>query len=244
MDDNLLSQFFSLFNRLVFQVDLFPRNGFNIFKCQVTALTVEVSPHRLGRACRAEMCGKFPGEQKIIQWAEILLAQKTDPGPKPPLFGTRKLNIAKLLTTTKLPGLKEPAQPLRKYMGRGGLVTIFTDTTCPFSDQAMGDLPDVAPTLATHGIKTVVINLSDAEPAVREYYQKRSMPTPVLYDTTAATKNLWNVQSVPTVMLIDTKAKLRYSGKAIWAQLATKAESALTLKPGSLKFAAKGTGFG
>ena len=211
-----------------------------------TALDAKVIPTFLlmDKFQRVRYRGRFPGELKIIQWTEVLLAAKTDPGPKPPLFGTRKLDIAKLLTTTRLPGLKKPAQPLKKYIGRGGLVAIFTDTTCPFSDQAMADLPDVAPILATHGIKTVVINLDDAEPAVRKYYQKRRMPAPVLYDTTPATKNLWNVQSVPTVMYIDAGGKLRYNGKAIWAHVALVTEKSLTLKPGSLKFTPKGTGFG
>ena len=193
---------------------------------------------------RVRYRGRFPGEQKVIEWAEVLLAEKTDPGPKPPRFGTRKLDIPRLLAATKLPSLHGPVQPLQKYMGRGGLVAVFTDTRCPYSAQAVGDLPDVARVLKTHGINTVMINIDDPESAVRKYSAKHRVPTPVLYDATAATKNLWNVQSVPTVVYIDAKDKLRYNGKAVWAHLALIAERTLALQPGALKFTPKGTGFG
>jgi len=193
---------------------------------------------------RVRYRGRFPGDGRIIQWAEVLLAEKADPGPKPPLFGAKTLDIPRLLAATKLPGLRKPAGPLGQYMGRGGLLAIFTDTSCPFSATAVGDLPDVAPVLAAHGINTVVINLGDPEPAVWKYFAKRRVPAPVLYDTTATTKNLWNIQSVPTVVLIDAGRKLRYNGKAVWAHVALVTERALALQPGTLKFIPKGTGFG
>jgi len=44
--------------------------------------------------------------------------------------------------------------PLSRYMGPHGLLVVFVDTSCPFAGTAIGDMPNVAATLAGAGFPT------------------------------------------------------------------------------------------
>ena len=95
------------------------------------------------------------------------IADSAPPGADP--------KISSLLRHTKLPGLpSEKAQPLTRYMGKSGLLLVFVDTSCPYSNKAMKDLPVVAPALAAHNIPTVLINLDDGIDKVRTHYAEQN----------------------------------------------------------------------
>lgn len=193
---------------------------------------------------RGRYRGRLPHEEKLEEWTEALLAERADLGPDVPLFGASELDVPKLLAATKLPDLKGAVKSLREYMGPRGLLITFVDTTCPFSEIAVGDMPIVTGALARHRITTVLVNLDDEEEDVRHYFAKHRAATPILFDVTTTTKNLWNVQSVPTVALVDTDGKLLYMGKAVWRDIAVAGEKMLSLPTGSIKFSATGTEYG
>ena len=163
--------------------------------------------------------------------------QQSPPGADPRISG--------LLRQTQLPGLpSQNAQPLTRYMGKSGLLLVFVDSTCPFSQQAMKDLPVVAPALAAYNIPTVLISLDDGVAEVRSHYADQVFGVPILYDVTTATKLHWNIQSVPTVVFISANQQNPYNGTAVWKNLASAIETNLNLPAASIHLDAKGTGFG
>jgi len=189
--------------------------------------------------------GKFPPVRRLAEWVSAMLAETKDAGPDAPQFGQAQLDYPSLLAGTKLPALTGgPVKPLGQYAGRKGLLAVFVDTHCPFSEIAVGNMPGVGNKLARQGIACVLVNLDDPEPAVRNYYAKHKADSPVLFDATPATKNLWAVTSVPTVIFLDAKGGLLYRGKALWDRVAAAGEKGLGLPPGTLKFQEEGTGFG
>ncbi len=187
--------------------------------------------------------GRYPGQQ-LASWAKALLEEQKDPGPGVAMLGAVELDVPRLLAETKLPDLKDTVKPLGDYLGPGGLLVLFVDARCPFSAAGIKDMPTVSEELLRHKINSVVINSDDARQAVQEYYAKHQTGTPVLYDVAAATRDRWNVQAVPTAVLLSADRKLLYHGRAVWGDLGAAAEKALGFAPGTVKFAAQGTGFG
>lgn len=153
------------------------------------------------------------------------------------------LDIGKLLAT-RLPDLKGNIKPLGDYMGGGGLIVLFVDTTCPFSAIAIGDAPAVSKALASQKIALVLLNTDDDQEDVQRFYAKNNPKSPVVYDTTAATRDLCNVKSVPIALFITPEKKIGYQGKAVWATMATAIEVARGLPAGTINIATPGTGFG
>ncbi len=186
--------------------------------------------------------GKFPAET-LDEWVEAMAAETADPGPKAALFGVTKLDGARLLAATRLPELKGPIKPLADYAGPDGVVLVFIDTACPFSSEAMNDIPSVAKTLAERDVPLVAVNLDDVESEVREFYKTRDLGVPVVFDVTTSTKLTWGVQSVPTVVYVDGEGAVLYNGKALWADLAA-AMGPARPEAKTIKFQMPGTGFG
>jgi hypothetical protein len=198
----------------------------------------------VGKFGRIRYHGRFP-EGNLADWVALLAAEAADPGAGVPLFGTVTLDIPRLLAGTKLPGVGGvPARPLETRLGAGGLMVVFVDTSCPFAAQAMRDVPGVARTLAGRKIPVVLINIEDDRETVETFFRKRKPAVPVLYDVSPATKEQWNLASVPTVVLISRGRRLLYNGPALWEKVARAVEKDHGLRVGSLKFGAKGTGFG
>ncbi|MDP6542693.1 MAG: TlpA family protein disulfide reductase [Phycisphaerae bacterium] len=187
--------------------------------------------------------GGFPKE-KLGDWSEMLLAEKTDPGPNTPRLGVKVLNGQELLTSTKLPELGGEAKPLADYLGPGGGMLVFADASCPYSGKAIRDLPGVSRILKKAMVATVVVNITDAEEKVKAYYAKQKLPVPVVYDVGSAVRINWDIQSVPTIIFFDAQGRIAYNGPAVWSDVGRAGEMALGLPAGSLKFRAKGTRFG
>ena len=158
------------------------------------------------------------------------------------MFGQRAIDSALLLGKTLLPDLGGTSKALGEYKGKSGLLIVFVDTTCPFSAQAMKDLPAVMGTMAAQGVSSVLVNLDDKKDLVQKFYTDHPQTSPVVYDVTTGTKNLWGVGSVPTVMLVDAGGQLAYNGPAIWSDLGKAAEKSLNLAEGTIKFGVQGTG--
>lgn len=188
--------------------------------------------------------GPMPDPAQLDDWADTLGREASDPGPQAPLFGVASLDVPKLLAETKLPDLAGAVKPLGEYKGKGGLVAVFVDTTCPFSGEAIGDMPKVIAAVAKHDVPTLLVNLADPAATVKEFYAKRTAAGPLVFDTTKATQAAWKIDSVPTVFLFDASGNVIYRGKAVWKDVATAAESMLKLTAGSLKIGAAGTEFG
>lgn len=197
----------------------------------------------VGKFGRVRYRGNYP-HRRLGEYVEILTAETTDPGPDVGIFGTVAVDAPKLLAKTSLPDLGGAVKSLKDYKGAGGLLMVFVDTTCPFSGEAIGNIPKIAGRLAGYKVPTVLVNLDDAEQAVRAFYKGRTPGAPVVYDVTTDTKLKWNIQFVPTVIFIDSADGVSYNGKAVWADLAAAAEKSLKLPAGTLGFKAKGTGFG
>jgi len=187
--------------------------------------------------------GGFPKEN-LGDWTEMLLAEKTDPGPDTPRLGVKTLDGQELLASTKLPELGGDTKPLGDYLGPRGAMLVFADTGCPYSGKAIRDLPSVSATLKKAMVATVVVNITDAEEKVKAYYAKQKLKLPVVYDVGSAVRINWDIQSVPTIIFFDAQGRIAYNGPAIWSDVGTAGEMALGLRPGSLKFRAKGTRFG
>ncbi|MBI5722792.1 MAG: TlpA family protein disulfide reductase [Planctomycetes bacterium] len=187
--------------------------------------------------------GSFP-QERLDEWAAALLAEKTDPKTDFIPLGAKDLNYAKLMGQTTLNSLDGKSQGLAGMAGKGGLLIFFGDTTCPYSEQALGEFPAVAAALGKYGIPAVVINIDDQEKAVRNYYQTHKPGLPVLFDPTSSTSGSWNIQSVPTLVFVRADGKAGYYGKAVWADLGLAVEDALGLARGSVKFTAEGTKYG
>jgi len=186
--------------------------------------------------------GAFPDEN-LGEWTQMLLAEKTDPGRGAAMLGVKELDGPKLLASTKLPALDGADKALGDYLTRG-MMAVFVDTNCPYSAQAIGDVPSVSNTLGKAGVPTVVVNITDPEEEVKAFYAKRQLSVPVVYDVTPGARFNWDVQSVPTIIFFDTQGKIAYKGPAVWADVARAGERALGLRTGSLGFKPKGTRYG
>ena len=194
---------------------------------------------------RTRYRGQWPDEARLEDWVKMLAGEKADVGPDEPLLAGEPLDVPKLLAATRLPDLKEQPATLKSHVGKAGLMVMFVDTTCPFSNEAVGGVASVAKVLAAHEVNTVLVNLDDdAREAVLEYHKAHDAGVPVRYDTTARTKHLWGVESVPTVAIIAGDGTLGYRGKAVWADVTAAAEKSLKLAAGSLQVKEQGTGYG
>jgi len=188
--------------------------------------------------------GGFPGED-LGDWSGMLLAETEDPGPDIPRLGVKEIDGKELLASTKLPELGGAEQTLAEYMGPGGMMLVFADANCPYSDIAITELPKVSLTLGKAArVSTVVVNITDPEEKVRGYYGKKNLDVPVVYDTGSSVRMSWDVQSVPTIVFFDPQQNIIYSGPAVWADVGSAGETALGLRPGSLRFTSRGTRFG
>lgn len=196
-----------------------------------------------GKFGRLRYRGQCPGG-RFEEWANTLLAEKSDPGPAVPMFGAVELDIPRLLAKTVLPSVRSGEISLARQMSDNGVVVVFVDTSCPFAGQALKDMPGVIQTLSKNDINSVLINIQDAEDVVKEHFAAYKPGAPLLYDTTPATKQFWNVQAVPTVIYITAEGEVGYNGKAFWTNLAQAIEKTGNVKSGSLQFGAKGTKFG
>jgi len=193
--------------------------------------------------------GRFPEQQQLGEWVAQLAAERTDPGSDASLFGSRALEVSQLLRQTTLPEVSQSApptaaRPLNNYMGQAGLLVIFVDTHCPFSAEAMQDVPKITPILASLKIPTVMVNLDDDAQDVQKHYAAHAYGVPVLYDTTTKTKDKWGIESVPTLIYITANEQVGYNGVAVWKELADAVEKNLKVPAGTIQFAPKGTGFG
>ncbi|MDP6047096.1 MAG: thioredoxin fold domain-containing protein, partial [Phycisphaerae bacterium] len=167
-------------------------------------------------------------------------------GPNKPRLGVKEINGQELLASTKLPELGGSDQALVEYAGPGGIMLVFADANCPYSSIAIRELPGVANTLRKAAlVSTVVVNITDSEDKVREYYAKQKLDRiPVVYDEGSAVRMDWDVQSVPTIVFFDAQGRMAYNGPAVWANVGRAGEGALGLRPGTLKFGSRGTKFG
>lgn len=197
----------------------------------------------VGKFGRVRYRGRYP-DDKLKEWVAGLQAEQADPGPGLALLGTVKLDVPKLLAETKLPSLTGEPKVLDGLMGGEGLLVMFVDTTCPFSGQALGDIPSVAGTLSALKINSVLVNLDDSEETVKEYFAGRKTGAPLLYDVTTGTRKRWGVRSVPTVIFVSSDKKIGYNGNAVWATVATAIEKSRGMKAGTIQFSAEGTEFG
>ena len=193
---------------------------------------------------RIRFRGQLPQESKLREWSDVLAAEKSDPGADAPQFGQKSIDAALLLGKTLLPDLKGVSKALGEYKGKSGLLIVFVDTTCPFSAQAMKDMPNVMETMAGQGVSSVLVNLDDKIDLVQKFYADHPQTAPVIYDVTTGTKNVWGVEYVPTVMLVDAGGTLVYDGPAVWGDMGKAAEKAMHLPEGALQFGVKGTGMG
>ena len=205
----------------------------------------------LDRFGRVRYRGKLPDSGDLWDWVEVLKDEEADPGPETALFGATELDAARLLAATRLPDLAGTVRPLAEYVGEAGLLLVFVDTSCPFSESAVGDLPEVSATLAGHKVPCILVNIGDPAETVVESYRTRKAGAKVVYDVGTRTQLTWNVQSVPTVVLIgpvgrDHKpsGEIAYNGPAVWEDVAAAATKLLSLPPGSITFGAKGTEYG
>ena len=188
--------------------------------------------------------GRFPTEEDLDDWVGALAAEKTRPASAPALFGKVELNVAELLKTTKLPELKGVAKSLDAYRGEEGLLLVFVDTDCPFAGAAIGEMPVVSKTLAQFDVPSVVVNISDPADVVADSYRTRKTGTPVVYDVEKATQFKWNIQSVPTVVFVTHDNRIAYNGPAVWADLASAMNKALSFPTGFISFSVQGTEYG
>lgn len=198
----------------------------------------------VGKFGRVRYRGNWPGEH-LPKWAKALVAEESDPGPEVAMLGTvKKLDGPKLLAETALPDMTGGEKGLAGLLGQKGLVVLFVDTTCPYSFQAMQEMPTVARALARHKIRSVAVNIDGSREAVKGRFGAGMLGVPLLFDETSATKVAWNIQSVPTVAYIDPHKQIAYHGKALWANLATAIGAASGLPPGTVRFTVKGTKYG
>jgi hypothetical protein len=186
--------------------------------------------------------GKYPQED-LVQWGKTLVAETEDPGGNVPQFGAKQIDVQRLLAR-KLPAPKGGVNAFSEYMGSGGLMLLFVDTSCPFCAIALKEMPMVSKSLAEQKIVAVVVNNDDTQAAVEAFYAKNDPGAPVVYDVGATTREEWNVHSVPIVVYISPARKLEYHGEAIWGNLGAAIEKTLNLSSGAVKFTAAGTGFG
>jgi thioredoxin-related protein len=192
---------------------------------------------------RVRYRGGEPGSQ-LGKWVADLQAETADAGPDVAMLGVVTLDGAKLLAATSLPDLAGQIVALDGAMGPEGIVLVFVDTTCPFSGQALRDMPTVAPTLAKANINSVVVNIEGSKEVVTNYFGGKDLGAPVIYDPTDATITRWNIKSAPNIVYIGPDKKIAYNGLAVWADVASAIEKARQLPPGTIKFTAHGTSYG
>jgi thioredoxin-related protein len=192
---------------------------------------------------RVRYRGGEPGSQ-LGKWVADLQAETADAGPDVAMLGVVTLDGAKLLAATSLPDLGGQIVALDGAMGPEGIVLVFVDTTCPFSGQALRDMPTVAPTLAKANINSVVVNIEGSKEVVTNYFGGKDLGAPVIYDPTDATITRWNIKSAPNIVYIGPDKKIAYNGLAVWADVASAIEKARQLPPGTIKFTARGTSYG
>lgn len=192
---------------------------------------------------RVRYRGGFP-KDKLYDWVVSLNEEKADPGPDAPQFGVVKLEGPTLLRQTVLPALEADAKPLADYAGRQGLVAVVVDTQCPFAATAWQEIGQVNSELKKHEIDCVLINIDESAETVRQFYSDKNLPVYMLYDVSGRTQNAWAIKQVPTVVYFDRNGKIRYNGKAAWADLAVVVNEQLGLPDGHVNFAAKGTEYG
>ena len=193
---------------------------------------------------RVRYRGGFPGEH-LDEWAGVLMAERTPSREEVPLFGTFVLDAPTLLAGTRLPEVGSGAvRSLAGYAGEGGLMVVFVDISCPYSQQAIDEIPEVAKTLAWYKVATVLVNVDDAKEPVEDFYAGRTVGAPVVYDVTPSTRFRWHIDSVPTVILVGPAKRLAYNGPAVWKDVALGCEAALHLGSGAVAFQAEGTEYG
>ena len=158
--------------------------------------------------------------------------------------GVVKLDGGKLLAATRLPDLSGQTIALDGAIGPQGIVLLFVDTTCPFSGQALRDMPTVAPTLAKAEINSAVVNIDGSKEVVTKYFGGKNLGSPVIYDATNATMTRWNIKTVPTIVYIGPDKNIAYNGTAVWANVGSAIEKARQMPPGTIKFTASGTSYG
>ena len=197
----------------------------------------------VGKFGRVRYRGSWP-EKQLGEWAAALLAEKTDPGPGVAMLGAVTLDGTKLLAETKLPDMAGREATLDALSAPGGLLLLFVDTTCPYSAQAMADMPVVADTLSRQNVHSVAVSIEGTKEAVEGRFGKGPPGVPLLYDATSGTKEAWNVQSVPTVAYISPGKQVAYYGKALWSDVAKAIETARGMKAGTIRFTTRGTRFG
>ena len=146
--------------------------------------------------------------------------------------------------STPLPDLNGQMHKPSEFSGEHGMVLVLVDLGCPFSQQALADVPRVTATLAKQQLPVLVMNVDNDAARVKEFYAAHPAGAPVLYDVTAKTTKSWKLSSVPTVVLLDRGNTVLYRGNAVWASLAPAVEKSLGLAQGSISCVPKGTGFG
>ena len=192
---------------------------------------------------RVRYRGPEPDEQ-LGEWVEKLQAQTADAGPDVAMFGKVALDGKKLLAETSLPDLEDNIIKMKDLLGPEGLVVLLVDTTCPFSGEALRDMPTVAPVLAQANVGSVVVNIDGSRERVAEYFGGKDVGTTLIYDPTDTTMKAWNIRSVPTVVYLTPDEKIAYNGVAVWGQVANAIGQARHFPPGTIKFTVQGTEYG
>ena len=183
-------------------------------------------------------------DERLGEWTEQLQAQSEDAGDGAAMLGDVQLDGAKLLAGTNLPNLQGDVVELKQAMGPEGIVVLLLDTTCPFSGEALRDMPTIVNTLAEARIGSIIINVDGSKDTVAEHYADKDLPTELVYDETDAALKAWNISSVPTVFYIAPDEKIAYNGPAVWADVAQAIEKSRGLGAGTIKFTAEGTEYG
>ncbi len=215
----------------------------NMAMAQAFAATSDPTFVLVDKFGRVRYRGSEPGSQ-LGKWVADLQAEPADAGSDAAMLGIVSLEGAKLLAATTLPNLAGQNVALDGALGPEGIVLVFVDTTCPFSGQALGDMPTVAPTLAKAKINSVVVNIDGSKEVVTDYFGGKNLGAPVVYDATAATMNRWNITSVPTIVYVGPDKNIGYNGTAVWANVGAAIEKARKLPPGTVNFTAHGTSYG
>ena len=197
----------------------------------------------VGKFGRVRYRGHWPGDH-LVDWVKALQAEPADPGPDVALLGEVKLDGPTLLANTKLPAMAGDDPALGDLLAPGGLLLLFVDTTCPYSVQAMGEMPIVARALAPRSIRCAVVNIDGTREDVAARFGTGYTGVPLLYDETPGTKEAWNIQSVPTVAYLAPDKQIAYYGKALWADVARAVEEVRGMPPGTIRFTARGTRYG
>jgi hypothetical protein len=212
----------------------------------LTALGARVYPQflLLGRYGHIRYSGPLPELVDLREWVDVLAEETADPGAAVARFGETTLDVPSLLAATRLPDREGSTHSLAEFRTGRALLILFVDSTCPFSQSTVGELPRVWRELAAQDIATLLVFIRQSKDEVEEALASDLDLPPIVYDQTGRTQLTWHITSVPTLYLIDADGGVAYTGPALWAQVAAAAEELLELKDTHIEIEAEGTEYG